>query len=828
MADNTYTPTVNFTGIASGIDFNAMIDAYLKVEGRYKEQLEQRKEDYENKIQLAQELNSLILDLKNTVEEMDTPEEFIERNAISSNENVLTATATSEATPGTHTIIVGENINHRLASQGFDDEDTATDGLQYTVINADSGSVTVTITVGDTTAFTKTYNTDVDIKTLVDDINTATSNDTDNDGVPEYVRAEIINDGSSSKPYRLVLTSVEGGSSNKVSISVTTSGTASFNLDFSSGFDNVEWLKQADTTTADIGVSGSYRGYVNKSFIFTVTKGGTVDSDTIVISWKDTVEGKTGTLTISSSGDYEVYQGLTLTFNTGDVLNTGDVFKVDVFHPELQKAQDTGLARPDVLVHAGFPDKDITPVTTTPGKFVYTYAGEEYSIDIPAGTTLEQLARYINNDPNNPGVTATIMNDGTGSPTAYHLVLTGQSGAAFVLEVDSANTTLDNFTVSFTKTQEAQNSMIKVDGFPRDVEDPSDPDVLISSSYAYIQNLTNTITDAIKGVTLFLKDTGEVNLTIETDTESMKKKIQDFVDAYNKVIDKVEELTKFDPTGENMGPFIGNPAINFVENVLMQVISSSLPGFKPGVDKYTSLSQIGIRTGDNKRLEIHEEELDEALQTAPDEVAKLFSANMEPYIYTESVENGEYIEYISRFPDTKPGFYQVTFNIANEEGSFRYKENWYQAYSEERVYPLDSDGAEYYYLTGLTKGTPEYGLTLRTRDYYPDTLELIPDPQIAELRILRGAFGTLVDKLEFITDPNSPLNSLIDSYTETVDNLEEQIQREEYRLSVIEKMLRDKFARLEGFLQEMQGQSDYLAAMASNISSSLTSTTSRG
>ncbi len=815
MADSTYTPTVNFTGIASGIDFNAMIDAYLKVEGRYKDQLEQRKEDYENRIQLAQELNSLILDLKNTVEGMDTPEEFIERNAVSSNETVLTATATSEATPGTHTIVVGSSVSQRLASQGWNSSTSSIGGSSGDTFTLDVGGHIISITLSDANG-----NGFIDMKDLVYLINSSSQNDEDGDGNPDYVYAEIINDGSSSNPYRLVFNAVQGGSSNTIKV---TANTTSLNWS-TPEFDSVELTSWSGTATVSVTSTATYTGDVNKTFYFKVVQGGTLGTDTIIISWEDPVEGKSGTISVTGAGTYDVYQGLQLDFaSDGDTINTGDTFKVDVFYPTLQKGQDTGLAQADKEVHSGFSDPDTTPVTNTNGTFSYTYAGITYTINVPAGSTLEDLARLINNAPDNPGVSATIVNDGLGTTTSYHLVLTGQPGAAN--EIKNITYTLDNFEGTFTEVQDAQNAMLKVDGFPKEVNDPSDTAdsngvvVKLSSAYQYMQNPSNTVSDVITGVTLYLKASGSVNLTVETDTDAMRKKIEDFVDAYNKVIDKIEELTYFDPTGKNTGPFIGNYALLMVEDRLMRAISTSLPGFKEGVDRYTSLSQVGIKTGEGKKLKIDKATLDEALSKYPEEVAKLFSANMEPYVYVSDVSNGTNISYYSRFPDTKPGFYEVTINPSTNDGSFRYKRTWYDAYSEARTYsPLDDDGT-YYYLTGMDSNYPEYGLTVRTSDR-------TTDGQTAEVRLLKGVFGELSSILDFITDASTgPINVMVDHYNEVVQDLDEQIQREEYRLSVIEKMLRDKFARLEGFLQEMQGQSDYLAAMASNMAaSSLTST----
>jgi hypothetical protein len=48
---------------------------------------------------------------------------------------------------------------------------------------------------------------------------------------------------------------------------------------------------------------------------------------------------------------------------------------------------------------------------------------QEVSVNIGGSVTLSMLANMINNDSSNPGVRASIINDGQGLPTSYRLVL---------------------------------------------------------------------------------------------------------------------------------------------------------------------------------------------------------------------------------------------------------------------------------------------------------------------------------------------------------------------------------------------------------------------
>ena len=71
------------------------------------------------------------------------------------------------------------------------------------------------------------------------------------------------------------------------------------------------------------------------------------------------------------------------------------------------------------------------------GTFIYSYNHKETAITTTATTTLEDLVGLINNDANNPGVTATLLY----YKDAYHLVLNGnEAGTDYKISVNSSST----------------------------------------------------------------------------------------------------------------------------------------------------------------------------------------------------------------------------------------------------------------------------------------------------------------------------------------------------------------------------------------------------
>jgi flagellar hook-associated protein 2 len=127
------------------------------------------------------------------------------------------------------------------------------------------------------------------------------------------------------------------------------------------------------------------------------------------------------------------------------------------------------------------------------GQFVYTYNGVTRTVTTTAGTKLGQLRDLVNNDGGNPGVRASVLSYQGQTGGKYHLVLTGQdTGADYTITVE-ATTTLGGFeAANWTQTQAAQDSRIRVDGYP-----PG----------GWIETAGNVVTEAIPGVTLNLLGT---------------------------------------------------------------------------------------------------------------------------------------------------------------------------------------------------------------------------------------------------------------------------------------------------------------------------------
>ena len=384
------------------------------------------------------------------------------------------------------------------------------------------------------------YNGSFTLAGLADSINAAAEE-------PGYngpkVSAEVVIDKTrSGKTYsRLVITGGEGGSAN----SITVSDPDPTNLGLGQKrFDEPMLTSLLGTTARPKIAEGSvYTGHSNKSILFVPTTTGVLGQNDITISWHDT-EGNRGTFTIKADDwangkrdDIEILQGLKINFDFGTMGNfiANEAFTIDCQVPVMQQAADSGMAATDKWIHQGWPDQT-SPVTFGgPGRFDFSYAGENYSVNISDGLGLSGLAEAINKYAKNPGVIASIINDGMGTATSYKLVLTGaHTGVEHGIEILST-TNLNRMSCkpeNFEQARRASNSMTRFDGYPND-------------GSSWLQRSTNEVSDVIEGTVVNLMGIGKTTITIKNNVTEMINKIKALVQSVNSTKGFIKEHTKW-------------------------------------------------------------------------------------------------------------------------------------------------------------------------------------------------------------------------------------------------------------------------------------------
>ncbi len=457
------------------------------------------------------------------------------------------------------------------------------------------------------------------------------------------------------------------------------------------------------------------------------------------------------------------------------------------------------LARNEVEVHQGLPSPDtVVNGSGTAKTLALTYAGTPFTVNVPSGATLTDLAAAINASGANPGVQALVVDLGPAAGDGrFRLMLQGRdTGAANTITVNDALTTLDgtdntlNFTAAtFTETQSAANARLRLNGYPPD---------------GWIERPGNLITDLLPGVTLTLTaaSTAEVSLSVSPDTTAMQEKITALVQGYNEVAAYIRELTKFDPVTKKAGLLLGNYVVQLVKSGLTQAATGNAPGFASPPDPYLSLAQVGITTDADPasptfgQLKVDEAALSAALRERPEAVGELFAA---AFAGVSDDATGT-ISYVSALPGiTKPGIYPVTATVQGGVllgGTIN-------------GHPAIVSGDT---LTGAA-GYPEYGLAVK--------VALTDGDHAGVVRLKNGLCGTLTDRLDdLLSLATGPVHVLIRNYQDIISGIDDKIELETRRLEAYRQRLTEQFARLEAVLGQLNDQANYLAGQIQKLNNS--------
>ena len=247
---------------------------------------------------------------------------------------------------------------------------------------------------------------------------------------------------------------------------------------------------------------------------------------------------------------------------------------------------------------------------------------------------IQDKINALNSGENSAGVTASIINVSTGD---YRLTLTSKTTGSSGISIDNGSGT-DILTTQLGLTQitAGQDAEITLDGVP-------------------ITRATNQISDVISGVTLNLVGMDEnatITLNVGRDTDGIIKKIQDFVDSYNKVMSYIATQNTVPATGETAKPLFGDTSLQSIKSTLRSTILSGVSGLDSTLDH---LSLIGVNIDKTGQLSINNDTLDGYLKSNFQDVASLFAAqgtstsNNLTYITSgETTAEGDYVVDISR------------------------------------------------------------------------------------------------------------------------------------------------------------------------------------
>lgn len=419
--------------------------------------------------------------------------------------------------------------------------------------------------------------------------------------------------------------------------------------------------------------------------------------------------------------------------------------------------------------------------------FIYVYQGTSHSVSIPATCSLKDLRDIINADGTNPGVRASIVNDGTNNYLQFRGLDTGADNTLTI----ASNSGLVNFeSADFSTTQSNQDAQLKLNGWP---------------AASWITRSSNTITDLIDGITLNLKGTTALNTTVsidvKTDLEAVKENVRTFVNQMNVVRQQIIDMTKVDSTSGRGSILTGNYGVQMISSNLKDAVASKGIGFDWDLDDYVVLSQLGITTDAQEGsvtqglLLLDEDALDEALAADPDAVALLFAADHVGSVNSTDFSYGSHINGI-----TTAGEYAISYTIAGGVITSA-TINGHEATVSGSV------------ITGKS-GYDEAGLEL-------DVINMADGSYTGKAFLKLGKNGEIINDLKDLTSSTSgPLHILEENYKDITDSIDKKIDYEERRITMMESRLRERYARLDAMLGTYDQLSTQLKSQIAQLSSS--------
>ncbi|MEW8496903.1 MAG: flagellar filament capping protein FliD [Candidatus Thiodiazotropha taylori] len=282
----------------------------------------------------------------------------------------------------------------------------------------------------------------------------------------------------------------------------------------------------------------------------------------------------------------------------------------------------TQLANRDKIASSAYTD-----ATTSVGTGTLSITVDGNTMDLVldgSNNTLTDIRDAINSATTNPGVTATILNEASGS----RLILTSEeSGLANAITInategdDASNPDANGLSRLFhigvggdglaEQVDTAQDAILTIDGFS-------------------ITGASNTVTSAISGVTLSLTGAGSSTINIARDNTEIEDRISGFVDAYNTLIEQIDDL--------EAGSLYNDSSLRRIKQGFVDVINQTVD--IAGDTAY--LFEIGITRDRDGVLSVDSSELSTALADDFNRVTQILSEATTGYAtrffnYTESL-----------------------------------------------------------------------------------------------------------------------------------------------------------------------------------------------
>lgn len=427
--------------------------------------------------------------------------------------------------------------------------------------------------------------------------------------------------------------------------------------------------------------------------------------------------------------------------------------------------------------HKLISNESFSSITDTIDFDSVTITGSDGSSRTYMQGSLSDLRDAINSS--GQGVTANIINTASSSSPSYRLMLSSKevgSDESFTMTVDQGTDDFGNPNsdlLTFATLQSAQDAILELDGIS-------------------VTRTSNTFTDLIEGIQVNLTAAGSGTITIGSDTSAVADKIEEFVEAYNGVMDYIDDQFSYDIDASITKPLFGNSTLLGIQTALKNIVTGVVSGLSTITDAYATLAQVGIKTDSTNSLAVDKSILVQALTENADAVRNLFVP----------IGSGTYT-FVSATGATMAGNYDT--QVVDQSGS--------------TVVQMRLQGSTAAWITLEQSGNYWYGPDdsdlegFGIRAVNPtvgDTGQMRVTVGMAEKIAYRTGFLTEFSTEGAIFNQRRSLETRKSEFQDQIDDLEE-------RLNIKRSTLTNKYVRLEITLSRLKGQSDYLTQQLDNL-----------
>lgn len=563
LLQSASTPAVSFGGLVSGINTSQIVQALLAANEAPILQLQSQQAQEQSKLAHWQDLSSKLQDLHDAADTLGLQSTINAKN-ITFSGGVASGVVKPNASLGSFTLQIDQLATATTvgSSSAIVGSDIATSTAKLsTPVSAGTFTVdgaTVTVSAGDT------------FDTILANINTATGN---------IVSGTVVNN-------TIKLTSSDGSAITLGDVADTSNFLTVTNLSGAPSASTVTSTAVVGTGTNSIGnaITGTDIPAISSKLPTKIAAGTfTVDGQTVTITTGDSFDTILTAISTATGGNVTgtvTDNGIQLTSGDGSVITLGSGGDTSNFlsvtklqgqpaASTMSSSGPVGVANPYAVLDSG----NLSGLqSVTQGSFTINNVTITYN---STSDTLNDVLSKINASA--AGVTASY------DPRADRVVLTSnKTGNVGISVADGSGNLLSRLGLTSSVSQTlGQSAKYEVNGGP--------------AQYS----LSNTVTDLVPGVnvTLTSTTTSPSTATVAQDPSVGTKAMQDFVTAYNTVVDLIKTETSYDTKTKIGGIFLGDSTVSNIQSQLDEGLFIS-NGTKLGLTPpYIDVSTIGLSTG---------------------------------------------------------------------------------------------------------------------------------------------------------------------------------------------------------------------------------------